>query len=137
MPVRRAVEGTHGCLAEPAARIGALFVQGDRRRLIALDPAGPHVIDVGADHIDEGARLVRRAALTAFRDAGAPELAGQLGGGPGVDVEDEIADRGQDQDADPAAGHGPAAESAPVVDVAATPSALPTHDRSPSAPETS
>jgi len=83
--------------------------------------------------VAEGAGLVGRAAGLAFGDAGSAELAGQLRRRGGVDVEDEIADRGQNHDADAAPRHGPAAEAAPVVDVAAAPSTLPPHARSPSA----
>jgi hypothetical protein len=91
----------------------------------------PDVVDIGPDDVHEGAGLIGRAAGLAFFGRAHPaELAGELGRGLGVDVEEDGADRGQDQDPDAAAGHADRSEAAPVIDVAAAPSALPTHVRS-------
>uniref|UniRef100_A0A0N4ZVR0 LigA n=1 Tax=Parastrongyloides trichosuri TaxID=131310 RepID=A0A0N4ZVR0_PARTI len=125
-----AVEGAHGRLALAAAGLGALLIQHGGRRGVAAQLGLPHVVDVGADDLDELAGLILGRARLAglFGLTGAAELAGDLLGGAGVDAEDEIADGRQHQNADAAARHGAAAHAAPVLDAAAAPSALPTHD---------
>ncbi|MNQ91386.1 hypothetical protein D3C85_1067650 [compost metagenome] len=125
-----AVEGPHGRLAHAAAGLGALFVEDGGRRGVAAQLGLPDVVDVGADDLDELARLILgRAGLAGLLAlTGAAELAGDLLGGVGVDAEDEIADGRQHQNADAAARHGAAAHAAPVFNAAAAPSALPTHD---------
>src|SRR5690606_13606760 len=67
--------------------------------------------------------------------ADAAELAGDLPGGRRVDVEKEIADGGDDERADPAAGHADRTETSTILDIAAAPSALPPHGSSPSRPK--
>src|SRR5690606_24394960 len=129
--IRGAVEGPHRRLAVAATRRGALGVDDHLGLLIAVQLGLPDIVDVAADDIDELTRLVLgRADLALFGLARAAELAGQLGRRRGIDVEDEIADGGDDHDADAAARDGSAAHAAPILDAAAAlSSALPAHDR--------
>ena len=124
------VEGPHGRLSHAAAGLSALFVKDHIGGFVAPQLGRPDVVDIGANDLDELTRLVvGRADFAGLLTlAGAAELAGDLLGGAGVDAEDEIADGRQHQNADAAARHGPAAHAAPVLDAAAAPSALPTHD---------
>jgi hypothetical protein len=87
-----------------------LFVDDDVRSLVALKLLRPDIIDVGADDIDETTSLIlRRADLTLLLlGADAAELAGELSRGRRIDAEDQIADNGQNADAQAAARDGSA-----------------------------
>jgi hypothetical protein len=68
--VGRAVERPHRGLAIAAARAGALFVKHDRWFAIAAQRLAPHIIDIGADDVDELAGFIFRRAADAFLRAG-------------------------------------------------------------------
>src|SRR5690606_3967414 len=107
-------------------------VEHDIGALIARHLLGPDLVDIGADDVDEGAGLILGRADLALLLAGAlAELIGDLGRGRWVDAEDEIADQGQDGDADAAPRDRAAAHAATVLNTTAS-STLPAHVRAPS-----
>src|SRR5262249_6343259 len=134
--IRRAVEGTHRRLGEPARRLHRILEQREARRLV-LDPrllredGAPGVLGAREDDADELALLLVRRAPGLLRRRGRTDLAGRwrvldVGDLAGQKVEE---DRPDDADRAPAECQGASVSTpaADVVDVLTAPSALPFH----------
>ena len=133
--VLRAIERSHRRLAQAAARPGGLVVQHDRgRRGVVGDHGLPHLVGGGPDHVDKLGRLVgRRAAhpLLLLSRALALQAVDHRKRGAGIDAEEEIARRRQQQGADAAAAEHGRMQAAPVLDIALAVAAFPFHENPP------